>query len=140
MQFAQLRAGAWLGCQRQALAEGLSCRPRPRRPAPSAWIDLHVNADLRVILQRMAESRARMFSPRVEAASFALEIAGAPGRDRRSRFAGRRTHRRGIPVAAAAGKPAATASSRPVTTHADRPWQRQRGSVPGVLAVTRPRG
>jgi len=75
---------------------------------------MHVEADLRVIPQRMAESRARMFPLRVEAASFALEIAGAPGRDRRSRFAGRRRHRRGIPVA--------TANSPPVTTHAEGPW------------------
>jgi len=117
----------------------LSCRPRPRRSAPSAWIDLHVDADLRVILQRMAESRARMFRLRVEAAYFALEIAGLPGRDRRSRFAGRRTHR-GIPVAAAAGMPVATANSPPVTTHAEGPWHLPCGSVPGVLAVTRPRG
>ncbi|NCT89022.1 hypothetical protein GXB84_17030 [Stenotrophomonas acidaminiphila] len=84
-----------------------------------------------MILQRMAESRARMFRLRVEAASFALEIAGLPGRDRRSRFAGRRTHR-GIPVA--------TANSPPVTTHAEGPWHLPCGSVPGVLAVTRPRG
>jgi len=61
------------------LAEGLPCRPRPRRPAPSAWIDLHVDADLRVILQRMAESRARMFPLRVEAASFRSKSPARPG-------------------------------------------------------------
>lgn len=101
---------------------------------------MHVEADLRVILQRMAESCALMFPLQVEAAFFALEIAGPPGRDRRSRFAGRRTHRRGIPVAAAAGMPVATANSPQVTTHAEGPWHLPCGSVPGVLAVTRPRG